>query len=59
MQMVNVKIDTKSDFYIIDDCNAAFYDKESDSIKIIKGTITIMIPYREVLVFRTTIKIKE
>ena len=57
--MVNVKIETKSSFYNIDECNAAFYDKECDSIKIIKGKSTIMIPYREVLVFRTTIEIKE
>ena len=58
-RFVHVKIDTKSDFYIINNCDSAFYDKESESIKIMKGNSTIMIPYREVLVFRTTFEIKE
>ena len=58
-RFVNVNVHTKSELYIIDNCDSAFYDKESDSIKIMKGNSTVMIPYREVLVFRTTFEIKE
>lgn len=58
-RFVHVKVNTKSELYIIDNCDSAFYDKQSDSIKIMKGNSTVMIPYREVLVFRTTFEIKE
>lgn len=56
---ITAKVDTKRDFYIIEDCDSAYYDKESDSIKIHKGNSMIMIPYREVLAFRTTFKIED
>lgn len=58
-RFVHVKLHTKSELYTIDNCDSAFYDKEIDSIKIMKGNSTFMIPYREVLAFRTTVEIKE
>ena len=56
---VNVKVHTKSELYIIDHCDSAYYDRDSDSIKIMKGSSMVMIPYREVIVFRTTFEMKE
>lgn len=56
---IKVNIIAKTVNYFFDECDSAFYDKESDSIKVHKENSMIMIPYREVLSFKTTFTIKE
>lgn len=59
---ITAEVHTQSAVYILDECDSAFYDKETDSIRIIKSTdgyITMMIPYREVIAFKTTLKFEE
>ena len=59
---ITAEVHTKSAIYILDECDSAFYDKATDSIRIVKsidGYVTMMIPYREVIAFKTTLKLEE